>query len=255
MTLKCPNCGQLLKSEPGKRGMCPYCRTEVVFPDGDPMTGELITCPHCGQNQRYRDGRCINCGKPLVPSLEDSFNSKNGAKKKGKGKKKFIIIIAAILIVVAGVLFARSQGFGLTDDEKNERIARAYVNDGYDAAMELVVKYYGTDSDMAYTWAAFILDMEDDEIIEELEIVEHSMVLDGDYYYYDAQVKNNSDATITYMRIDIYMYNEDGEIMDTDWTNWSGTLPPGASTHIDAMVRDTGGLERFREEISDITTE
>lgn len=95
MTLKCPNCGQLLKSEPGKRGMCPYCKTEVVFPDGDPMTGELITCPHCGQNQRYKDGMCINCGKPLLGT-----STHDGQAKPYNGNRSNIVWLIVFLVAV-----------------------------------------------------------------------------------------------------------------------------------------------------------
>lgn len=253
MVVKCPKCGQQLRGEPGASGTCPKCGQRLVFPRGDTNIGETVTCPHCGQKQIYRDGKCVNCGKSISGSKENSDHSP-GINKKKKGKKKFLVI-AALLLVVAVVAISRLQGFGLTDDEKNQRIADAYISDGYDAAMELVVKYYGTDTEEAFSWASVILDMEDEKVISDLEVVDHSLVLDGNYYDYEAQIKNNSDKAITYIQVDIFLYNENGDIVNTEWTNWSGTLLPGASTYLDTMIRDTGDIDRFRTEVSDITIE
>lgn len=112
MTLKCPNCGQLLKSEPGKRGMCPYCKTEVVFPDGDPMLGELITCPHCGQNQRYRDGLCISCGKKMIGGNDpgESIIGKPVKKKSHPFRTAIIVILILFILAQCGRMVGKGDG-------------------------------------------------------------------------------------------------------------------------------------------------
>lgn len=61
MTLKCPNCGKLLKGEPGFIGMCPYCKTKVEFPEG-----KQYQCPHCGNVQLGDVDICRNCGKSML---------------------------------------------------------------------------------------------------------------------------------------------------------------------------------------------
>ena len=42
MVVKCPNCGQQLRGEPGAQGKCPKCQTQLVFPQGDSQYGEPV---------------------------------------------------------------------------------------------------------------------------------------------------------------------------------------------------------------------
>lgn len=99
MIVSCPNCGQQLKGDPGSIGTCPKCQTRLQFPEGDSNQGEPITCPHCGQVQRYKDGRCINCGKMLSESGSTPKNGKDRKKKKNKTK---VIVLSVILALIVG---------------------------------------------------------------------------------------------------------------------------------------------------------
>lgn len=248
MVLKCPNCGQQLRGEPGASGTCPKCKAKLTFPEGDPNHGEPIVCPHCGQTQRYNGARCISCGKSL--SEEKSELPKGASKKKG-------IIFALISWVVAwsivGVFILSESGWKwfLTEDQKSENITDTYFSEGYDAALRLVVEYYGTDSTKALAWAAILMDTESQKVVDDLEVVDQSLVLDGNYFDYETQIKNNSDQTITYIKVNIYLFDENGEIVNTDWTNWSGTLPPGGSTYLDTMIKNTGDVDKFKTEIEE----
>lgn len=96
MVLKCPNCGQQLRGEPSASGTCPKCKTKLKFPEGDPNHGEPITCPHCGQAQRYTNGRCISCGK----RFDETDQPQNV-----KPKKSRIRLIASILVVAIAAYF------------------------------------------------------------------------------------------------------------------------------------------------------
>lgn len=69
MVVKCPNCGQQLRGEPGASGTCPKCKTKLKFPDE-----KQYQCPHCGFIQTGEGDTCVNCGKsmfqkPLIANI------------------------------------------------------------------------------------------------------------------------------------------------------------------------------------------
>lgn len=97
MIVSCPKCGQQLRGDPSSIGTCPKCQTRLQFPEGDSNQGEPITCPHCGQVQRYKDGKCISCGKRLV---EENSSKKEKQKKKNGGKISKFKIVAPILVII-----------------------------------------------------------------------------------------------------------------------------------------------------------
>lgn len=75
---------------------------------------------------------------------------------------------------------------------------------------------------------------------------------EGDYVYVEGTLKNNSPDYITYVKYNIMIGDEEGNIIQCEWSNWSGTLPPGASTPVHTMIRYTPGSVKgglFIEEI------
>ena len=255
MVTKCPKCGQMLKAEPGQTGTCPKCSTKITFPEGHPKMGELVKCPHCGQTQTYRDGFCVNCDKSLEGKTESDLKRSVSPSKTSPNKKKLIGVLVAMAAALAIVWFLIPNIYSpeLTEDQKDRNISKTYVESGYQEAMQLVVEYYGTSSSKALAWASILGEEKDSEIISELKVVDQSLSRDGDYYDYEAQIKNNSSETIGYIEVNIYLIDDSGDIVNTEWTNWSGSLPPGASTYLDKMIRDTGNIKKFRTEISEIT--
>ena len=88
---------------------------------------------------------------------------------------------------------------------------------------------------------------------EDLITIENvSCVLDGDYYYYKGTINNNSRRTVSYVKYDIFMYNDEKKIIQTDWSNWNGTLPPGASTSIDTMITYVPGSEKYKVVVDEV---
>ena len=88
---------------------------------------------------------------------------------------------------------------------------------------------------------------------EDLITIENvSCVLDGDYYYYKGTINNNSRRTVSYVKYDIFMYNDEKKIIQTDWSNWTGTLPPGACTSIDTMITYVPGSEKYRVVVDEV---
>ena len=70
MVVKCPNCGQQVRGEPGMSGPCPKCGTRFTFPAGDSQSGEPVKCPHCGQMQVLSlDRKCIKCRRDMPAKI------------------------------------------------------------------------------------------------------------------------------------------------------------------------------------------
>ncbi|MBO5162443.1 MAG: hypothetical protein J6B69_09650 [Lachnospiraceae bacterium] len=75
------------------------------------------------------------------------------------------------------------------------------------------------------------------EIVDRVKIVDDSLVADGDYFYYTGQIKNNTEETITYLKYTIYIYDQEGNLVNSDWSNWTGTLKPDSTIMVDTMVK------------------
>lgn len=72
---------------------------------------------------------------------------------------------------------------------------------------------------------------------ELITITDATFTLDGNYVRFEAKVTNGSDRTVDYFKYDIFGANDKGDIVVCEWSNWSGTLPSGASTSIDTMFK------------------
>jgi len=87
----------------------------------------------------------------------------------------------------------------------------------------------------------------------DLKITEKTLERDGNYFYFEATITNNTAAIITYFKVNIYLYNASGNSIDTTWTNWSGSLRPGDSAKVDKMIKYDAEIDQFNTSISDIS--
>lgn len=143
MVVKCPNCGQQLRGEPGAQGKCPKCQTQLIFPQGDRRYGEPIKCPHCGQMQVYKNGDCISCGKRLDGEFKYKRNDKHQSEKKAHKKSRLIPVVMSLIIVgtiVSGSFFLPSIL------RKGQKQSIYHDNSGYSAGQYSEGNYSGTDS-------------------------------------------------------------------------------------------------------------
>lgn len=170
-----------------------------------------------------------------------------------KSKKKLIIIIGLIVVVmVIGIILYMNYPF--TEEQKDDKIAETYWKKGFDEAIELSIKYYG-ESDKTLGWIQAFSEIENGDVIDQLTKVEQNLRKDGNYYDYDLTLKNESDKTITYIKYNIYLYDENENIIHSDWSNWSGKLLPDAQIKMDTMIDYIPGVEKFSYEIEDISVE
>ena len=195
------------------------------------------------------DDSATSCEQTDMNTLTTS--KAESAQPKSAPKRVFIFLLIG-LVILGLYIFLTTP---ITESQKDKRIAQAYLEDGYDAAMELVRRYYG-DSDNAIAWAMFFSDQEDSNIKDLIEITDHnlSVTSSGDYFDYAATIKNNSDKTLSYIEINIYLLDSEKNIIYSDWTNWSGTLPPGASTIVDTMFDYIDGVHYYRASVEEVST-
>lgn len=163
--------------------------------------------------------------------------------KESKKMKKTIVRIALVSMVSIGVIVGYSLHKANTKTTENiprvEKIKSPYAD----------YKPKSTQSAPKPTFApkkptvpkketSTTAPRERNKTAEELiTITDATFTLDGNYVRFEAKVTNGSDRTVDYFKYDIFGANDKGDIVVCEWSNWSGTLPSGASTTIDTMFK------------------
>lgn len=98
-------------------------------------------------------------------------------------------------------------------------------------------------------------DSDEDKVKDEIEIVKQNLSVrsGGNYFDYEVTIKNNSDETLSYVKVNIYLKDASQNIIHSDWTNWSGSLPPGASTTLDTMIDYIDNVKYYSVSVADIS--
>ena len=65
-------------------------------------------------------------------------------------------------------------------------------------------------------------------------------------------LKNQSGRDIRYVKIDIFKKDSFGNIIDSVWTNWSGTFKDGATQVVTKLVRDYDSSYTYSASISEV---
>lgn len=178
--------------------------------------------------------------------MENIQNKKHGKK----------ILIPIMLIAIVIIVVATAINVPITDAQKDEKILATYYENGYDDAAELVVKYYAkSNEDKAIAWLSVLSDDENEKFADEVKVIDQNLsaTSSGSYYDYEATVQNNSDKSLSYIEINIYLMDVNDNIIYSDWTNWSGDLPPGATTVIDTMIPYQSGTVSYKVSIADVS--
>jgi hypothetical protein len=87
-----------------------------------------------------------------------------------------------------------------------------------------------------------------------LEIVEKSGKIDGDYIYVTGAVKNNSNNSYNYIEVNVTYFNDSGSILDTDTTyvNSGDTLLPNERKSFEVITQMIGEkYTKFNVEVLD----
>lgn len=65
-------------------------------------------------------------------------------------------------------------------------------------------------------------------------------------------IKNNSKYTISYVKFDIYLYDQNNNIVDTDWTNWSGSLLSEGKAVVETYINDEVGAKSISISVDEV---
>lgn len=66
-------------------------------------------------------------------------------------------------------------------------------------------------------------------------------------------VQNNSNKDISYIRVDIFIKDKNGKIVQSDWTNDSSTIKSGASQKIKKTLQDVRSGNTVEVKLNKVT--
>ena len=76
-----------------------------------------------------------------------------------------------------------------------------------------------------------------------------------DYLDIKTTIKNVSNKSINYIKLNLYFKDGNGNIVDSDWTNCSATIKPNATQIITKTVKITGDWKTVRVEVDNYSFE
>jgi flagellar basal body-associated protein FliL len=192
--------------------------------------------------------------KIKMDTVEDT--EYNVPPKRRKWLRNILFVLIVVLVIGVGYISVWN-GWFLSESAKDEAIGQTYWTQGYTEAVKLARRYYGY-SETGDSWVK-VLGIQQDEksqekLINQIEIVEQNLGWE-EYGYrdYTVTLKNNSKETIRYIKVDIFLKDENKEIVHSDWTNWSGTLPPGASTTLDTTIKYSGNYMYYSVRVDEVS--
>ena len=86
-----------------------------------------------------------------------------------------------------------------------------------------------------------------------LSISPSSISVAKDYEDAVIYVQNNSNKDISYIRVDIFIKNKNGKIVQSDWTNDSSTIKSGASQKIKKTLQDVRSGNTVEVKLNKVT--
>ncbi|WP_243356914.1 FxLYD domain-containing protein [Bacillus litorisediminis] len=87
-----------------------------------------------------------------------------------------------------------------------------------------------------------------------LEIVDSKAEISGDFIYVEGAVVNNSESSFSYIQVEVTYYDNNGNMLDSDWTyvNGDDLLSPNERKAFTVMTEMVGQkYEKFKVEILD----
>lgn len=65
-------------------------------------------------------------------------------------------------------------------------------------------------------------------------------------------LKNNTGETLDYVKVDIFYYDKDGNLKDTEWTNKSGTFLDGGEFRLETYVDTPLSVTQYKVDVSEV---
>lgn len=140
-----------------------------------------------------------------------------------------------------------------------------YINDPF---VEVTVKERQNDSEdpkVIHTKSGYddedyvasketVQDTVQDTVNESIEIIDKSIATYNNETRVNVTVKNNTNKTTGYIRVDVFFYDSDGNQVDTEWTNTSDKLKPGGTMDFKISVKNlSSSVEKYSIEVTDVS--
>lgn len=192
-------------------------------------------CKYCGSQIPDDAKICPTCGKELVKTSADGDSKVKPSILAGKNKFVFIGIIAAI-VIIAVVIIASSSGRCKESGCNNKAVPGSKYcythkcsisncdNSRFMYSNYCYSHYLLYDEDANKTYAPSVYSYQ-------LKISNVTLSTSYGYTYAEGTLTNNSDSTVTFVKIKGSFKNYSGTVVDTDWTYAVGSdgLAPGES--------------------------
>lgn len=239
-------------------------------------------CNNCGAElkeelaENKKDNTYEICLNERTLKKEEKPKKRKAKKKKTKTSNVIFLIsiIFIVLFIIIISLYSYTAG-NMATQEKLEEIEQSVKYGNYDEATELADKYFLFDKEgkeKAYKTIKFYKNYnrehgtqyDRDKAIEEqekrqeeeiksskvlkIESLSHENEKNG-YVNLNIKVKNNTDYTISYVKINIYYLDVNGNIIQSEWTNDSSKIKPGATQTITKYTKLPDGYDSYKVEI------
>jgi hypothetical protein len=160
-------------------------------------------------------------------------------------KKVLVVLLAASFLLLS---------CEKTVEQKRSEIMRLFITGEKEKANMLALKYYQKNPTELAGWFYFVNESEEREYLKNVEIQKGwKFLVDGDYSYIRGKVKNAGAKTISYFKITAELLDSKNNVVDTDFTNCSESVSPGAMKSFEMMFKSSDEYESARLGIDEIT--
>lgn len=193
-----------------------------------------MKCTKCGCENPEDSIFCNQCGEKLNTEIEtQNCEYENNNIKKSNlllmklrvlwdFNKRTVAIISAIAIILLIIASISENINNKKEKERDLRLAQyenTYINE-YEKKNNCII----------------------DKLDSEIR---------NNYMYLYITVKNNSNYDINYIKVNIYLEDKDGNIIQSDWTNDSSCIKPGATQTLEKMVKKNSACTQWSAEVEE----
>lgn len=155
-----------------------------------------------------------------------------------KDSKTVIILLAACLIIFSGIAFATRNNESEYDKRIRE-LQEEYEKSGISTSLSEQTSIPKSNKEK-----------------QSLEInKDWKWVVEGDYVYTRGRVKNVGSRTISYFEVYCEYCDENGNVLDTDYTNSGLALYPNNEKEFEIMHKDNPEYKKVRVFVDNIVCE
>lgn len=178
--------------------------------------------------------------------------------------KKYLILFVCLLIIF--LLVGCEQNTELDVDPREKEVVQLVVREKYEEAISKAKELYeGEELDEMLDWINSYAkrNKEHEKWVKEqfedmypstkLEIQSgYTYKIKGNYVYITGRVKNVSDSDISYFEIRVDFLDNEGNVLDSDYTNDGLTLKPGEMREFEIMHRWSDDYKKYSLSIGNV---